>query len=505
MAKKKSLLLTTLLAVLSLAFACVMLTACGGEQKENRAITWTFKTEEVTVTADGYDTLPEVLQEGTELTFSVTPKTGYQVGTVTGAKKDGNNYKLTVGGKDVTVKVNASKILNDIEVKGPTDLVFFEDNTVDKSVIEVTAKYALGDEKVTDYTVEYQNGSAFAVGDTAFTVSFGGKSKTIELATAVKATQTFDSVELTLENDVPVLVVKGYYNAEGDAEAAKTTVEGFFNNVMERGTWATKNFIADATVAADKSFTLKLTIEGTTAGHQYFFHIKGGSDGQDFTCPLIINESAAIGGTNDAPTAEVTGSPVVATDGTQYYIGYIASWGSNAIMIHVVNENAPQFTDVSLEVKNNKPYAVFNGTATVTTTEEDLQTSLLKIINHLDLEDISNGNAKLADYINENAIVADEEGNTKAFFEFDTTAKTFKLYVLLEGDAVQDGANFFAHLGTLGSAGYYPNVSLPGNTEANSITCNGFVFSFTDAATIFGNTVQDWQSGLLYINVKTAA
>ena len=49
---------------------------------------------------------------------------------------------------------------------------------------------------------------------------------------------------------------------------------------------------------------------------------------------------------------------------------------------------------------------------------------------------------------------------------------------------------------------YYPNVGLTPADANQSINCNGLTFSFTDADKI--GLTQDWQKGLLYINVAAA-
>lgn len=73
-----------------------------------------------------------------------------------------------------------------------------------------------------------------------------------------------------------------------------------------------------------------------------------------------------------------------------------------------------------------------------------------------------------------------------------------KAYSLL---SAKDGANLFAHLG-MKNGDYYPNVGLTPSDANQSITCNGLTFSFTDADKI--ELTQDWQKGLLYINVAAA-
>lgn len=146
---------------------------------------------------------------------------------------------------------------------------------------------------------------------------------------------------------------------------------------------------------------------------------------------------------------------------------------------------------------------VINGTVASVSSADALKETLLNRINHLDAEDIVNGNAKLADFVvtetNEDG-VATTTMSDSAFIEVDTANNTFKIYMLLEGEGIVDGAAFFFHLGAQGSDGYYPNVSLPAIDTNLTITCNGFEFGFTTAADL--GLTQDWQKSLLYISVK---
>lgn len=495
MTKKKSLFATLLTVVATLALSCGVLAACTTETpKEKHTITWDYDSKIVTVTAEGYDALPTEEFEETVITITTVPATGYEVPNVTNAKKGDTDGKwiVTVGTKDLTVRVNVQKILNGIEVTA-NKLSYFEDEEVGQDDIVVTAKYATGDEVVTGWSITYQNGSKFTEGDTKYTVNFGTKSYEVTLESAVRAPLTFESAELEVnDSNQPVLVVKGYYNAEGDV---KTQVEAFIVDCMERGTWTKLSYTAEATVGTDKSFTLRMTITGAMKnGGQYYFHIKTGADGENFYAPMA-NPTAAMGPSNDNITMEILGDPVVAKNGAQYYYGNCENWG-NTIMIALVDENATTLQNVGLEVKDGKPYAVFNGTCSSETTEADILNYLI----HLDAEDISNGNVKPngESYVDENAIVNPETIS----IVIDAEAKTFKVYVLLEGDNVKDGANFFFHQGAQGSDGYYPNVSLAGDENANTITCNGFVFTFKTAADL--GLTESWQSSLLYVNVKAA-
>lgn len=506
--KTKLFVLFALVASLVVTMACLF-TACGDEEEKptNFAITWTVP-EDVTVTVDGADGKPETWAADTDLVFAVTAPTGYEATVKNGTTtlKAGDNGKYTVKvSKDVTIKITTAKVLNSIEVEVLEEKAYFEDYVVDKSTLKVTAKYALGDEVLSadDYSITYANGNtAFAEGDTSFTVTFNGQSKVVNLATAVKTAQDFESAALDVDVEGnPVLVLTGHYNAGDDKDAAKAAVEDFAKECLERQTWANKAYEALATINDDNSFVLRLTVKEWTASsagnHYYFRYAKNGAvaDGQNIDC-AVAEPTCVPSKSNDdlSLTTYTEGAAKEGKNGAKFYIGNCDDWGG-CIMIVVVNEDAPAFKSVSLEVKDGKPYAVFNGTGKPT------QEALLNAIIHLDAEDVSNGNAKPDgnSYVDENAIVNEET----IIIEINAEAGTFKVYLLLEGENVKDGANFFFHLGAQGSDGYYPNVALKGDETANTITANGLTFTFA-TATDLGLTAS-WQANLLYIHVATAA
>lgn len=505
MKTKKSTLLVilALVATLALSMACLF-TACGSkEEVVNCAITWQIP-DDVTVKADGYDELPKEVVKDTELALTVTAPTGYTAtvknGSTTVSLKDGKGTaKIT---KDTTITVTTAKTLNDITVEVLKDVNYFEDNKVDVTTLKVTANYALGDEvlKDTDYTIGYTSGNAFVEGDTSFKVSFGGKTKEVPLTNAVQAAQDFGDATLEVDADGnPVVVVTGRYNAADDKNTAKEVVEGYFTECLERKTWTSKQYKAEATINDDNTFVLRLTIlewtASPTGNHYYFRYAKGGvtADGQNLDCG-VSKPTCEPDANNDLPGANYTGEPLEGKDGASLYIGKCMDWGKGCVMVVAVNADAPQFTSVGLEVKDGKPYAVFNGTCGAETTTE----ALLELIVHLDAEDVLNNNAKPNGeaYIDEKAIVNEDTVS----IVIDTEAKTFKVYVLLEGENVKEGAGFFFHLGAQGSDGYYPNVSYKGDENANTITVGGLKFTFV-TATDLGLT-ESWQASLLYISVS---
>ena len=98
---------------------CLAFTACKKEEeKQTYTVAWQY--EHATVKAEGYDTLPTELEDGTVLYFTVEPEAGWEVSSVTpvSIKKEGEKYKLTVD-KNITVNVKVKEAVERIEVKAP--------------------------------------------------------------------------------------------------------------------------------------------------------------------------------------------------------------------------------------------------------------------------------------------------------------------------------------------------------------------------------------------------
>lgn len=200
--KKQKIALVALLSFV-LSVCCLIFAACG-DNTASYKITWSYAN--ATVAATGYDALPEEAKEGTEITFTVTPAQGYQVTSVKQGKatlKESNGaYTFTVSA-DTEITVTLTEILSSITVTKPTKLTYYAGDMLDKTGMSVTANYATGKtEAVTAYTVAYNNGSAFALGDTYFTVSYGGISEKVELSGAVKGLVTVDLYGGELSDDV---------------------------------------------------------------------------------------------------------------------------------------------------------------------------------------------------------------------------------------------------------------------------------------------------------------
>ncbi len=492
----------------------------GGSSVEEtlpHAITWNYDSELVTITPVDATKLPTHLLEEEEFTFTVTAKEGYTIGNVSGAKKqDDGSYKLTMGKRDVTINVTVNKTLNELVVEAPA-LTYFEGQKVDPTLLKVTAKYELGDEIITDFTISYESSDAFEVGDTKFTVSFGGKSVEVELAKPVESAQEFHSAKLIVENDVVYLVAEGKYNAAGTVQEAAATVKGWFNDCTERGTWAGMTYNVDVDMKEDKSFTVKATIEDMKSGYQYYFHIKEGKDGQNFYCSFA-NGVVPVTGTADNSNCTIEfpeegeATFVETTDGTKYYIGTIPAWGDPVIIICPINESAPALTSMGLELVDGTPYAVVNGTCKAGLDADAAERLILNFVQHLDFEDIKNGNVK----VNNNSHIDNKEfvewgkevdadgnvttpGTIAAKITYNAEEGTFKIYAELTGENVVDGAAFFGHYGAK-NGDYYSNMGF--EADGSTITANGLVFAFATAEEI--GLTEDWQSGLTYIIITAA-
>ncbi len=197
-------LIVTMLAVLC---AAVCFTACKNETQ--RTVTWEV-AEHATVKVDGYDALPEKVNEGTELVFTVTCDAGYAVDTVKngGRMVTARDGKYTVGvqKEDVTISVTVKREVQAVKVSTkPTKLTYYAGETLDKTGMVVKAEYLGGDEetlKESDYRIVYQGGAAtgaFALGDTYFKVSYDGKeSDNVMLDTAVAVQVTLNLNGATL-------------------------------------------------------------------------------------------------------------------------------------------------------------------------------------------------------------------------------------------------------------------------------------------------------------------
>ena len=182
--------LLMLVLVLVAAFAVCAVTACSGGAKY--AITWNV-SEHATVTVAEYEGLPAEVKEETSLIFRVVPEKGYDVASVrvndrtVTADKNGN-YSVVVKA-DMLIEVETVEQVSAVTVKTkPSQLVYYAGEELDTAGMVVEVEYGSGRKaEETDYTVVYENGGAFALGDTSFSVKFKGiSSAKVDLAAAVE-------------------------------------------------------------------------------------------------------------------------------------------------------------------------------------------------------------------------------------------------------------------------------------------------------------------------------
>lgn len=197
MAKKKFLKPLSCLALASMFALVGLTTACdgGGTTSDNTTenpevkkctLTWTVD-ENVTVTIDDYQTRPTEVNSGTKLSFTVTPKTGYEVTSVklNGKRQTAKNgkYTVTISAK-ATIVIEASAKIQKIEVtKNPTKLKYFAGDALDTTGMEVKVFYETGKEEVIEQSVDgYAVSPAiFEGGETSFKVIYGEKEVFVNL------------------------------------------------------------------------------------------------------------------------------------------------------------------------------------------------------------------------------------------------------------------------------------------------------------------------------------
>ena len=189
MAKKK-LLWIIVLAVITVFAVC--LAACG-DGATVYSITWTV-SENATVTVEDSEELPAEAKEGGTVSFTVEADEGYEVSAVrvndrTVSADSSGKYNVIIRG-ETTIKVETEDTVESVAVTtNPSTMTYYAGETLDPEGMAVSVTYAGSGktETVTNYTVVYQNGSAFALGDTSFSVKYlGVESAPVQLTKAVE-------------------------------------------------------------------------------------------------------------------------------------------------------------------------------------------------------------------------------------------------------------------------------------------------------------------------------
>ncbi len=148
----------------------------------------------VTLKVKGYDKLPLLVEDGTKLTFTAECAEGYEVKSVSVLPepvelvRDGNNYTVTVN-KNLVITVIPQKI--DVVTRLSTTMHPYQyvGETLNSKNLQVDAYYESGrvEEDVRNYKITYQNGNALSLGDTEFTLSYNGFTRTVSLGYTVQA------------------------------------------------------------------------------------------------------------------------------------------------------------------------------------------------------------------------------------------------------------------------------------------------------------------------------
>lgn len=202
MAKKK-LLWIIVLAVVTVFAVC--LAACG-DKATRYSIKWEV-SENATVTVEDSDELPSEAKEGSTVSFTVEADKGYEVSAVrvndrTVSADSSGKYNVIIR-SNTTIKVETEDTVESIAVTtNPSTMTYYEGQTLDPTGMVVSVKYAGSGktEAVTNYTVVYQNGNAFALGDTSFSVKYlGVESAPVQLTKAVEVLITIDPAGGTLD------------------------------------------------------------------------------------------------------------------------------------------------------------------------------------------------------------------------------------------------------------------------------------------------------------------
>ena len=202
MAKKK-LLWIIVLAVITVFAVC--LAACG-DKATRYSIKWEV-SENATVTVEDSDELPSEAKEGSTVSFTVEADKGYEVSAVrvndrTVSADSSGKYNVIIR-SDTTIKVETEDTVESVTVStNPATMTYYEGQTLDPEGMVVSVTYAGSGktETVTNYTVVYQDGSAFALGDTSFSVRYlGVESAPVQLTKAVEVLITIDPVGGTLD------------------------------------------------------------------------------------------------------------------------------------------------------------------------------------------------------------------------------------------------------------------------------------------------------------------
>ena len=187
MTKRKA-WITILMFALALVIGVFTLSACGGTKY---AVTWDVE-DGATVKVEGYTELPTEVKEGDSLVITVETETGWEVSAVrvndrAVTAKEGK-YTVAVT-PDTTISAETEEVVSSVSVTNkPSKLVYIAGETLDTTGMVVEVEYGTGrTANEINYTIVYENGSTFSLGDTGFKVKFKGvESDTVALTSSVE-------------------------------------------------------------------------------------------------------------------------------------------------------------------------------------------------------------------------------------------------------------------------------------------------------------------------------
>lgn len=204
MKQKRTFLVAALLALV--AAMCVVFASC----KAKLEVKWDVDSN-ITVTVEGYDALPDKVEEGTALKFTLDCKSGYEVESVTAKNEAGKattikvsadgSYSYTVSSA-VTISVVAQKSVTGIEVKTkPEKLTYIAGENLETKGMVVNKKFADGTEealKASEYNIT--GNGAVALGAEGFTVNYKSFSAEVKFTAPVEAQITIDPMAGTVSD-----------------------------------------------------------------------------------------------------------------------------------------------------------------------------------------------------------------------------------------------------------------------------------------------------------------
>lgn len=245
------------------AVCTFVLASCGSSKPAvDCSVSWNIP-EKVTVSAEGFDSLPTTVKEGTVILVNVQTEAGYKVESVKATNDkytvtnqfnadSSGKYPVTIKGNgEVTVAVE--ELVSSVAITSqPVNLTYYAGDHVDTTGMEVTVTYETGrTETRDDYEVYYPNGWSFKIGDTSFTVAYGGKESQAVTISSVVGKITLLTDGGTIDNSV----ISGWRNAGLDVRETDTGFDLLFTELTNNVVLPTAGQISKGAAKDDFVFT----------------------------------------------------------------------------------------------------------------------------------------------------------------------------------------------------------------------------------------------------------